>query len=227
MTTDASSPLSQPSPVTDAQEPVRMINVPPVTLFIVALLTFIHIMRVYVLSAEEDQNWVLRFGFIPLHLYEYGLHSIFPWLSTITYSVLHFGWVHFFVNITGVLAFGSGVERAFGWWRYSIVMVLCIMAGALAHFALFSHDTVILGGISAGLSGLFALVIGLIQQRNGWRGLFLPALIWVLINIVIGYAGMPGQGGLSIAWIAHMGGFAMGLIALPVLLPAYRFQKQH
>jgi membrane associated rhomboid family serine protease len=213
-------------PVADTPERIRMINVPPVTLLIVALLSVVQIMRTYMLTPDEDQIWVLRYGFIPLHLREYGLSSIFPWLSLVTYSVLHFGWLHFFVNVTGLLAFGSGVERALGWMRYLVILILSIMAGALLHFIFFSHDTVILGGISAGLSGLFAVVIGLIQQRNGWRGLLLPSAVWIIINVVIGYAGIPGQGGLSIAWLAHMGGFIVGLVSLPFVLPAYSFSNR-
>jgi membrane associated rhomboid family serine protease len=202
-----------------------LFNVPPVTLLLVLVLSAIQLLRVYGFSPEQDQLWVLRLGFIPLHLREYGLSSIFPWFSTITYSLLHFGWLHFVVNITAILAFGAGVERSFGWKRYVVILGATIIAGALTHFIWFSHDVVILGGISAGVSGLFAIVIGMLQQRNGWRGLIVPSVIWLAINMVIGNMGMPGQDGLSIAWVAHMGGFIAGLAFLPWIMPAYRVFK--
>jgi membrane associated rhomboid family serine protease len=105
-----------------------------------------------------------------------------------------------------------------------------ILGGALLHLALFSEQRSSLGGISAGLSALLAVILALLQHSRGqagWRAMAAPILSWVLLNIVIGVIGLPGvmgQSSLAIAWVAHLGGFVAGLIWLPVLWPHYRLQ---
>ncbi|HEY1095891.1 MAG TPA: rhomboid family intramembrane serine protease [Alphaproteobacteria bacterium] len=217
---NTASPQPGIAPATSPRE--RMINVPPVTLILVVFLVGVHLWRTYFLTEDQDMTVIIRLGFLPLNLHDYAFQSIWPWISLVSYASLHFGWTHLIINATGLLAFGAGVERAFGMVRYLLVLVVGIIAGALAHYMFFPDGTTILGGISAGLSALFAVVMGLLQQRRGWTGMIVPSLVWIGVNIVIGYVGIPGQVGMAIAWVAHLGGFIVGLLALPCLMPAYK-----
>ena len=210
-----------------------LFNVPPVTLALIVLLTAVHLIRLFVLSSDQDAQWVATLGFIPLRFKQLALHDPLAWLPVISYAALHFGWMHFFVNVTGLAAFGSATERTVGAVRYIAILISGIIAGIALHFILFSDTIVLIGGISAGVSALFPIIMAIIQhtrQQTGWHSL-LPALfIWVVMNIVFGLTGVPGgnlsgQGPsiLAVAWVAHLGGFMAGLIWLPILWPHYRF----
>ena len=206
----------------------RLINLPPLTLALLIVLFGIHLMRLFVLTPMQDEELVLLLGFVPARLRILGTHDILPWLNLVTYALLHFGWTHMLVNGVGLAAFGAAAERLIGRLNYSVVLLVGTITGALLHFVFFSTDTVLLGGISAGLSGVFAVVLGVIQQtrQRPWRSLAKPVLAWIVINVVMGLIGVPGQPGLAIAWVAHLGGFVGGLVCLPFFVPAYRFSSQ-
>jgi membrane associated rhomboid family serine protease len=48
------------------------------------------------------------------------------------------------------------------------------------------------------------------------------AALWVGISLLTGVAGMPGSGGVQVAWAAHVGGFVLGFAAFDVALIGYR-----
>lgn len=207
------------------------IHIAPVTLLIVLVLAAVHVMRLYILSPNDEQLFVLHVAFVPKFLHDVGFYTWQPWPTLLSYSLLHFGWLHFIVNITALTAFGSAVERMFGMRRYIVVLLSGIVAGALVHFAFYSNSTVLLGGISAGISALFAVVLGMMQLNRsdfqGWTSMRKPVIAWVIMNVAIGLMGVPGQPGLAIGWIAHLGGFAAGLLALAWLIPDYAFGNTH
>lgn len=222
--------ISDQNPSTSPSTRQPMINIPPLTFLLMLALTIVHLVRVFALSPEDDQMLVMHLGFMPKFLHDAGLHMWQPWASLVTYSLLHFGWPHFIVNITALVAFGSATERVFGRMRYMVILLAGVIAGALIHFAFYSESTILLGGMSAGLSALFAVVLGVMQlgrtQTHVWRAMIKPTLAWVVVNIVIGLMGVPGQPGLAVGWVAHLGGFAAGLLCLPLFVTAYRFWKK-
>jgi membrane associated rhomboid family serine protease len=199
----------------------RLFSVAPVTLALVLLVIAVHLVRLFVLSDVQDLDLVMSLSFIPAKLLLTGTTSFEPWINLLSYALLHFGWMHLIVNVTGLLAFGTALERFLGWRVYLGILLTGIIAGALFHFIFFSSDSVILGGISAGLSALFAVILGCLQ-RASWRVLLPGIIAWLAINLLTGLMGVPGQPGLAMAWLAHMGGFFAGLAFLPFLFPAYR-----
>lgn len=212
----------------------RIINLPPVTLFLVVGLVIFHLVRMYGLTVPQDEALVLTLAFIPMRLHDYGMVDWTPWVTLITYGTLHFGWLHLAMNMAALAAFGSAIERHLGAMRLVALLVVGTIAGALAHFACFPDGIVVLGGLSGGLSTLFAVILGLLQQfralKPGWRGLATPVIVWVVANCVLGMIGLPGEPGLAIGWVAHLGGFLVGLVALPFLFPSYRLfakEKSH
>ena len=221
--TDHTAP-STPSHDSEASE--RLVNIPPVTLFLMAVLTAVHLIRLFYLTPAQDNFWVSLLGFVPAYFHQSATTEFLPWANLLSYALLHFGWAHFVMNIAGLAAFGSAVEQSIGAVRYAAVLLFGIIAGALVHFMFFYDSAVLLGGISAGLSALFAVILGLLQQhrvlKRGWRGLALPVTVWIVVNTVLGFIGIPGQPDQTIGWIAHLGGFIAGLACLPVLFPHMR-----
>jgi membrane associated rhomboid family serine protease len=155
----------------------------------------------------------------------------------VTHAFIHADIIHLGVNIAWLLPFGSAVARRFGPIRFLGLFAVAAAAGAGAH--LFTHwdEPVALVGASGGISGLMAAAIRFVFQRGGPLHLWgrsdfeayrVPAAslvdslrdarvlaflaVWFGLNLLsgMGTVQMPGVD-QTIAWQAHIGGFAAGL----------------
>jgi membrane associated rhomboid family serine protease len=173
---------SQPSgPNTFGPKPSEPIfNVPGVVIATVAVLVGVHLFRMFVLTSEQDEQFVLTFAFIPARYFADGLSSVyFPggfgadlW-SFFTYAFLHADLLHIGLNLAWLIPFGSALARRFGTWRYVAFMLVTAAAGALAHLASYSDASVPMIGASAAISGAMAAAMRFVFQKHGpletWR----------------------------------------------------------
>lgn len=192
--------------MTDHVAPPRekMFNVPPVTLALVFAVVAAHVFRV-IEPYPIERLIINRYAFLPAAFW----HNPVPHLYTlVTYAFLHGGWLHLAVNATGLLAFGSAAERAFGRMRMGIILLIGTVAGVLGHAALFYNSDVGLIGISAGVSALFGAVLLLI---NRGKSMVSVIVVFIAVNAAIGTVGMPNEPDMAIAWQAHVAGFLSGL----------------
>lgn len=198
------------------------LNLPPVVKILCILLILIAAVM-YFLSPETLYYLHSTFGFVA------GRYSgVFPFnygavLAPFTHLFIHGGWLHIAVNIGMLMAFGSALEKAIGAKRLLILYVLSGLGGALTHWAIYPMDIAPLIGASGAISGLFGGVL-MVMQRQGMMGdpkkygkLALFIGVWVGISLFFGFAGMPGAGG-AIAWTAHVGGFAAGMLLFNMLV---------
>ena len=58
---------------------------------------------------------------------------------------------------------------------------------------------------------------------GSWRFIIIQTtilVIWIALNVFFGlFGGMPGAGGESVAWVAHIAGFLFGLAAIRFFAP--------
>ena len=156
----------------------------------------------------------------------------------VTYAFLHADWTHLAVNVLWFLVFGTAVARRFGTLRSLAFFAVTAAAGALAH--LIAHGTAFVPviGASGAVSGFTAAALRFVFQMGGPLGAMrasdaeayhMPALslaamarkgpimamaaVWIAINVALGAINLqiPGFEG-QIAWQAHLGGFAAGLL---------------
>lgn len=209
----------------DQQQP--LINIPPMTGFLLILLLAVHLIRLYVLSDQQNMHLLFGYSFIPhrlSHLDPITAQGL-GWniMTMITYMGFHIGWTHFFLNTASLLPFGTAVERTVGAKNTMVLFIICGLAGVLLHFCFYSQSMAPVAGASAAVSGLFAAVLRVMQImgrfKPGWRGLLPITVIWVAINIVFGLIGVADDPNVTVAWIAHIGGFFAGLFALPFFIP--------
>ncbi len=190
----------------------RLINLPPVTAVLAGTLIAVHLAATLFLGPVE-QYWLFsHFGFIPAQYTSGDPLSWSAFASPLTYALLHGGWMHLFVNVILLAAFGTGTERWIGGRKFIFFFVSCSLASALIHFALNPFSAAPVIGASGGLSGLFAAILVLMQRAGrtpaGRYGLWPVILLWVVVSAVFGLIGGPG--GENIAWAAHIGGFLAG-----------------
>jgi membrane associated rhomboid family serine protease len=163
-----------------------------------------------------------------------------------TYAFIHADLLHIGLNLAWLLPFGSAVARRFGPWRYVAFMLATSVAGALAHLVSHPGAMVPMIGASAAISGAMAAALRFVFQRGGPLGLWLgqqdaaayrvPAAplravfreprfliflgTWIGLNALFGFGTVSFVGqGQEIAWQAHLGGFAAGLLLFSLFDP--------
>ncbi|HTT47723.1 MAG TPA: rhomboid family intramembrane serine protease [Pseudolabrys sp.] len=154
------------------REPV--FNIPPVVLGLLAVLALVHAVRTYVLTEQQDIEFLLTFAFIPAR-YDTSivLGGVLPggfgaqlW-TFVTYAFIHADWTHYGVNAVWLLPFGSAVARRFGPLRFLVFLAVTAAAGAALHLATHAGEDVPVIGASAAISGTMAAAMRFAFQRGG------------------------------------------------------------
>jgi membrane associated rhomboid family serine protease len=149
------------------------------------------------------------------------------WETALTSMFLHGSFLHIFGNMLFLAIFGPTVEDAMGRVRYTAFYLLGGLV-ALAAQVLVSPDST---APTLGASGAIATVLGgylLLYPRARVLSLVfivffvtiveVPAIFllafWFVENLYLGAAGLasPLGGGEGVAYFAHVGGFAFGLV---------------
>lgn len=174
------------------------------------------------------QNWAYGFGgFIPLRFSDgYDMPGALPAILTpLSATLLHADAMHLAFNMLLMFVCGRGVEQALGGRGLIGLYIVGAYVAALGHY-LFNIDS---NGPMIGASGAVSAIIGAYailysKPRNGvggWRHVASLAGAWLVIQLLIGLTtyGSPAP----VAIMAHIFGFAVGLLAArPLLLWRYR-----
>jgi membrane associated rhomboid family serine protease len=183
-------------------------------------------------EALEDFLWLL--GVVPARFLAAPLPG--EWLTLLTSQFLHAGWLHLGSNLLALFIFGDNVEDRLGHARFLLFYLLCGVGAALAHVWANATSTVPVVGASGAISGVLAAYLVLFPTARVVTLILIfvlpwfvevPAAAWVggwllaqLLNGVLSLAtGAQTLGG--VAWWAHLGGFAVGLVLVwPLRRPA-------
>ncbi|SRR5712692_5147557 len=158
-----------------------------------------------------------RFGFVPAQ----------PHLATLFSSMfIHAGLFHLFGNMLFLFMFGVDVEDAFGHWMFGLIYLLCGLGGNALHWALNPASMVPCVGASGAISGIAGAYFVLFPESKFdlmiffWRFRIktIPAHThaavgaWIVEQAVLGLVTQTIHLS-SIAFWAHVGGFAAGVVA--------------
>jgi membrane associated rhomboid family serine protease len=150
--------------------------------------------------------------------------------SIFTCMFLHGSWMHLIGNMWFLYLFGNNIEDRLGHAVYIVFYILGGLAATAAHYAMYSGSTVPVIGASGAVAAIlgayavtypFARVHTLIFIVIFVTVIDLPALavlgLWFLGQLIsfYGEARMDMSGG--VAFLAHIGGFVAGAIAMPLL----------
>ena len=138
--------------------------------------------------------------------------------------VLEGGLIHIVGNMLYLSAFGPNLEARIGHFRFLILYLISGVAATLLYVIVHYDSAIPLIGASGAVSGVMGAHF-IACRRSQIRCLFiifiryLPAgvvlLPWIVIqvvNISLSYHGSP------VAWLAHIGGFGMGIFCIKKLL---------
>jgi membrane associated rhomboid family serine protease len=157
-----------------------------------------------------DLEWVPRFA------------------SVFTSMFLHGGWMHLLGNMLFLWIYGDNVEDSMGHIRFAAFYLLCGVVAVLAQTLPDPGSPYPIIGASGAISGVLgaylmlfprAKVLTLVLLPFFFTTLRLPAmlllLLWFAVQLLSGIA-VP-DGGASVAFRAHIGGFLAGVLFVVVM----------
>ena len=209
------------------RNPIRYVKFPFVAYSLIALNIVVFLWQP-ALSASGLQEATVSLGMVPV-VFTRGIDNPFQALpdqvTLITYAFLHADWIHLLSNMLFLWIFGDNIEDALGHVKFLLFYLACAALSALAH-ALFNASSYgpLIGasGAVAGVMGAYILLFPHARVYVLFRivvpiPLPLPAM-WMLgawIGIQLFYAFTAPEA--PIAWWAHLGGIAAGvLLCIPL-----------
>ena len=167
------------------------------------------------------------------------------WWTLFTYALLHGSVAHVGLNCLWLVIFGSPVARRLGAARFLVLALAAIVVGALCVFLWSPASFMPIVGASAGVAGAAGAAVRFIfrpggepvfqsplRRENDLRqptltlhetfanraGLLFIVLFLGSQALTAVFPGISGFGA-PVAWQAHIGGFLIGLLLMPLLDP--------
>ncbi len=225
---------AQPAP--PAREPIFLL--PGAVTLLAGVLVAVHVISTMLLNADAYNELLFWSAFQPVRilLAQQDISFAIPLIWTpFSHAFLHGSWDHLLVNTAWLVIFATPVVRRYGAGPM-LAIFLASAAGGAALFAAFTlYEVSYLIGASGGVAGLTGAAIRFMFQpvlmgRDpetgepvvlGRRLASIPevfarpssryfTLIWLALNAAVPLVPMLTGNALSIAWQAHLGGFAVG-----------------
>ena len=147
-----------------------------------------------------------------------GGTGFLPW-QLITYSFFHEGFSHIFLNMLGLVMFGSDIERVWGRSRFLTYYFSCVLSAGLTQLV-FTWVTGSMGptvGASGGIFGLL-LAFALLFPRRTVILIFppIPMPAWLFVTVYGVIELLQGVTGTQagVAHFAHLGGMLGGWLMI-------------
>ncbi len=150
-----------------------------------------------------NSNMTFQLGLIPLLFIER------PW-TILSAMFIHAGFWHIFANMITLFFFGTALYRIIGQNRFLLLYFGGGIIGNLLYILLGEPNSIVVGA-SGGvftIAGTLAVLVPKLQVRVYF---VLPMPLWAVVLIFFGLWSIPIVG-LGVAWQAHLGGLATGLI---------------
>ncbi|MBD2207379.1 rhomboid family intramembrane serine protease [Calothrix sp. FACHB-1219] len=192
------------------------------------ILVFLH--EVSLSNAELEQFFQL-YAVVPRQL---SANFAGEWTTLFTSQFLHGGWWHLISNMVFLWVFGNNIEDRLGHFKYLVFYLACGALAALCQWFIGMNSGIPSLGASGAIAGVLgAYIIGFPHARVMtlvFLGFFIttirvPAMIliglFVVQNLISGVASLQTAANMSVetggvAYWAHIGGFAFGMILAPL-----------
>ncbi len=150
--------------------------------------------------------------------------------SLFTMMFLHGGWLHLIGNMWFLWIFGNNIEDRLGHLIFPLFYLTGGIGAAAVHWAIDPVSNVPVIGASgavAAVLGAYALTYPTAKVRTLVflgvliRIIDIPAMVvlglWFLLQMVQGLIELGPAAGGGVAWWAHVGGFGVGMVLMPLL----------
>ena len=190
-----------------------------------------------------DVSQIARlYGAIPVNLMSFAVkpetfQPISPFTSVIVAMFLHGNALHLAGNMLYLWIFGDNVEDTLGHLRFAFFYLFSGIIAAYA-FALSGPDSMLpMVGASGAISGVLGAYIFLFPSARVVTLVFfgliwisrIPAVIviglWAILQVLNGFFSEAQIQHGGVAWLAHVGGFVVGLLTIRLWLPRKGYNR--
>jgi membrane associated rhomboid family serine protease len=189
------------------------------TLVLANVLAFLYELQ---LDPAMLNDFIFTWGLIPAELIS-DPNAFWP--NIFSSMFLHGGWFHIINNMWVLLIFGDNVEAGMGKIRYLLFYLLSgVAAGLLQTYVLPTSLVPMIGasGAVAGVLGAYLILFPHSRIASLVPILFIFTIVeipdmlflifWFVSQLYSGLGAIQGGGESGIAWWAHIGGFAFGVL---------------
>ncbi len=200
-------------------------NTPYVTIGLIALNIVVHLAQLP-MGLEERMVFIKTYGFVPARLFtgEGAFSPISPVATIFSSMFMHGGIMHLLGNMLYLWIFGNNIEDIMGPVRFIVFYLLCGIGAAMLQGVLDPDSLVPMVGASGAISGILGGYLIRFPRARVTVLLFLFVFIqviqvrasvvlgfWIVFQLISGVGTLGAKGG-GVAFFAHIGGFAAGLI---------------
>ncbi len=186
--------------------------------YVTYLLVLVNVV-VFIVELAQGEAFIVKWSFVPQRFLD-NPGGDFPTLFTSMF--MHGGWFHIVSNMLYLWIFADNVEDNFGHLKFLAFYLVCGLAATFAQMAVSPHSEIPSLGASgaiAGALGAYVLLFprGRVKVLLGFFIIPLPAFVvlglWIVLQLFSGIGSIMSQAdGGGVAYMAHIGGFAAGLI---------------
>lgn len=197
---------------------LRLIGRPaPVT---TALIIINSLIFAYGMLSHSQQQIIVHYGFVPDELFRGNSALLSDSIMRLFTSMfIHANITHIAFNLFALAYMGGSAERSVGVPRFIALYSLAGLGGALLYGAVASY--ILLNGniLLIGASGAISGVLGIAAAMGDIRGYY-----WLAIQILFAFIGSFAA--LTIAFMAHVGGFLTALLVTKAMIYHERRKKR-
>ncbi len=206
-------------PIADANPRRR---VPAVTILLILANVAIFLYQV-TLSPTRLNALLANLAVIPLRITQFWGPKTARTLLTAMF--LHGSWLHLLSNMLYLWVFGDNVEDILSPFFYLLFYLASGVVGSLAQVAVSASSSVPVIGASGAVAGILGAYIVLFPRHRVrtlvilfyfLRVMDVPAAIvlgmWFFLQLFNGLAAIARVSSGGVAWFAHLGGFALGIL---------------
>jgi membrane associated rhomboid family serine protease len=210
----------------------KSLSTPFITIALIAICALIFIAQIS--GTSDDQRiFIYAYGAVPAvvtgrEFLPPEIRTIPSWMSLISSTFLHGGWLHILGNMLFLWIYGDNVEDNMGRFRFAVFYLICGAVASLTHVMIDPSSTTPLVGASGAIAGVMAaylmmfprarirvIMIILIFIRFTYFPAFAVIGIWAVLQVIAVPQSLSSDGG-GVAYFAHIGGFIAGLALTPL-----------
>ncbi|MCK4836774.1 MAG: rhomboid family intramembrane serine protease [Candidatus Aminicenantes bacterium] len=146
--------------------------------------------------------------------------EISPFLTLFTSMFMHGSFFHLFGNMLFLWIFGNNIEDYLGKIKFILFFLLTGLGASLVHIIFHPNSMIPVIGASGAVSGVMGAYLILFPTARVRTLVFvfifitfvdIPAFIFLIVWFIFQFLYAGGEG---VAWLAHIGGFLIGLFLI-------------
>lgn len=171
---------------------------------------------------------VYAYGFVPVTFWANPGGEAWRIFSSM---FMHGSLIHLIGNMWFLWVFGPAVEGKLGTMRFVILYLMAGAGAALLQGAVMPASEIPMVGASGAISGVLGSYLVIYPRARiltmvppffflfFWVPAFIYLGYWFFIQLLNVFSGVQG-----VAWWAHIGGFVVGMLLVPLIRPRRKYQ---